>query len=49
MSFYWRFRRENLLLSSPEAEEPSSLSLLRFLGPSKEERSEFSVLGSVVE
>jgi len=49
MSFYWRFRRENLQLSSPEAEEPSPLALLRFLGLSKEERSMFSVLRSVVE
>lgn len=49
MSFRKSFRRKNLLSSSPEAEEPSSLTLLRFLGLSNEERSMFSVLRSVVE
>lgn len=49
MSFYCIIRRENLLFSSPEAEEPSSLTLLRFLGLSKVERSMFSVLRSAVE
>ena len=40
---------ENLLLSQPEAEESSPLTLPRFVGLLKEERSMFSVLISVAE
>jgi len=49
MSLFWRHRRENLQLSSPEAEELSRLALLRFVGLSKEGRPMFSVLRSAVE
>ena len=38
-----------MLLSSPEAEELSSLTLVRFFGLSREERSLMSGLRSVVE
>jgi len=40
---------ENLLSSQPEAEESSPLTLPRFVGLSKEERSMSSVSRSVVE
>ena len=48
MSFLLEIVRKNLPLSSPEAEELSSVILLRFLGLSREERSGFSALRSVV-
>lgn len=49
MSLNQRFYRDGLLSSSPEVEEPSSLTLVRFFGLSRVERSVFSVLTSAVE